>query len=301
MFVLYVLLVCIFGALSHTCAKVVLRNHMPIYRFLAIRIMAGTLASLILYLAMLDPGQPHFFQTPGPFLPSLWLGILVPFGSNVFYFEALRRGDLCVVAPAGHIAPLFVALLAWPLLQEVPDTAIGIALALIVAGLVLSSRSRHHHHPTAGAWIVLPVLLASGTSLCNSFNYVFQKKLMHELPKADINLLQNVTSLVLFTLYYLWETRSGKRSSSVTPEQHPWRNVWLTVASGVLVFALSNLLLLMAIAKAPTVSIVMVLATLGVPTSALAGWVLLRERPRTIQLAGGGLIFLGAVVAKLAG
>jgi len=123
---------------------------------------------------------------------------------------------------------------------------------------------------------------------------------MHDLPKADINLLQNVVSLVLFTLYYLWETHGRKRNSA-SAEQHPWRNVWLTVASGVLVFALSNLLLLMAIAKAPTVSIVMVLATLGVPTSALAGWVLLRERPRAIQLAGGGLIFLGAVVAKLAG
>ena len=300
MYVFYVLLVCIFGALSHTCAKVVLRNGMPTYRFFAIRIVAGVVASAALYVAMLNPEQPHFFSSPGPFLPSLWLGVLVPFGSNVFYFEALRRGDLCVVAPAGHIAPLFVALLAWPLLHEVPNTAVGIALALIVAGLVLSSRSRHHHHPTVGVWIVLPVLLASGTSVCNSFNYVFQKKLMHDLPKADINLLQNVVSLVLFTLYYLWETHGRKRNSA-SAEQHPWRNVWLTVASGVLVFALSNLLLLMAIAKAPTVSIVMVLATLGVPTSALAGWVLLRERPRAIQLAGGGLIFLGAVVAKLAG
>ncbi len=300
MFVVYVLVVCVCSALSHTCAKVVLRNGMPTYRFLAVRIVAGTVASAILYWAMLKPGEPHVFQTPGPFLPAIWLGILVPFGSNVFYFEALRRGDLCIVAPAGSIAPLFVALLAWPVLHEIPDAAVGISLVLIVAGLILSARSRHHHHPTAGAWMVLPILLASGTSVCNSFNYVFQKKLLHDLPKADINLVQNIVSLILFGIYFLWEMRANRRERHGT-EQHPWRNVGLTIISGVLVFALSNLLFLMAIAKAPTVSIVMVLATLTVPASALAGWVLLHERPRAIQLAGGGIITIGAAIAKLAG
>ncbi|MBT7300165.1 MAG: hypothetical protein HN849_11660, partial [Victivallales bacterium] len=50
---------------------------------------------------------------------------------------------------------------------------------------------------------------------------------------------------------------------------------------------------------APRVSVVMVLATLGVPLAALFGWVLLRERPTATQLKGGGLIFLGALIAKL--
>jgi drug/metabolite transporter (DMT)-like permease len=45
----------------------------------------------------------------------------------------------------------------------------------------------------------------------------------------------------------------------------------------------------------------MALTPLIVPTAALFGWLLLRERPAPIQLVGGGLIFAGAVVARLAG
>lgn len=299
MFVLLTLAGCLCGALSHTCAKVALRDHMPTYRFFAVRIVAGVVASLALYLALLDPAKVHFYSTPGPFLPALILGILVPFASNVFYFEALRRGDLCVVSPAGHISPLFTILLAWPVLGEAPNAGAALALALILAGLVLSSRSRHHEHPGLGVWVVLPILLATGTSLSNAFNYVFQKKLMHELPKADINFLQNLVSLVLFALYFVWETRAKRPVAH--PEQHPGRNILLTVASGVLVFSLSNLFFLMALVGAPTVSVAMMLATLGVPISALAGWTLLRERPRRIQLLGGLLIFLGALAAMWAG
>lgn len=298
MFVLLTLAGCLCGALSHTCAKVALRDHMPTYRFYAVRITAGVVASLTLYLVLLDPEKVHFYSSPQTFLPALFLGMLVPFAANVFYFEALRRGDLCVVAPAGHISPLFTVLLAWPVLGEAPNTGVAVALALILAGLVLSSRSRHHQHPGLGTWVVLPILLAMGTSLSNAFNYVFQKKLMHELPKADINFLQNLVSLVLFTLYFLWETRAKRPVAQA--EQHPGRNILLTIASGVLVFSLSNLLFLMALVRAPTVSVAMMLTTLGVPMSALAGWTLLRERPRRIQLFGGLLIFLGALAAMWA-
>lgn len=299
MFVLLTLAGCLCGALSHTCAKVALRDHMPTYRFFAVRIVAGVAASLALYLALLDPGQVHFYSAPRAFLPALWLGVFVPFAANVFYFEALRRGDLCVVSPAGHISPLFTILLAWPLLGEAPTTGVVAALALILLGLVLSSRSRHHLHPNLGIWVVLPVLLATGTSLSNSLNYVFQRKLLHDLPKADINFLQNLVSLLLFAIYYVWKIRAKR--PVVHAEQHPGRNILLTIASGVLVFSLSNLLILVALAKAPSVSLVMMLATLSVPMSALAGWTLLHERPRRIQLLGGLLIFLGALAAMWAG
>jgi drug/metabolite transporter (DMT)-like permease len=270
------------------------------YKFYLIRISAGAVASGVLYLATLDPELPHFFTSPALFLPALFLGILVPFGSNVFYFEALRRGDLCVVAPAAAITPLFVALLAWPLLNELPTVAVAGALVLTVTGLILSARGKHATHPHLGAWVILPVALATGTSLCNSFNYVFQKKLLQDLPKTDINFLLNVVSLILFTVYYAWATAQRNPSSPRTEQRHR-RNVLLTIASGVLVFALGNLSILTAISLAPRVSVVMVLATLYVPISALFGWVLLRERPTPVQLSGGGLIFVGAVVAKIAG
>ena len=299
MLILLVLAVCVCGALSHTCAKVALRNGMSTYRFYLVRITAGALASGALYLALLRPDEVHFFHAPWEFLPTLWLGVLVPFASNVFYFEALRRGDLCVVAPAGHTAPLFVALLAWPLLSETPTAMVWSAVALILVGLVLSARTRHAIHAHLGAWVILPVVLATGTSLCNSFNYIYQKRLLQGLPKGDINFLQNVVSLVLFAVYYLWCTRRAPESAA--PEPRPGRNILLTVASGVLVFSMSNLFMLMAVERAAKVSLVMVLVTLGVPVSALFGWVLLRERPTSIQLAGGGLISAGAVIAKLVG
>ena len=297
MFVLLVLAACFCGALSHTCAKVALRNGMATHRFFLVRITAGAVASAILYAALLNPAEPHFFSSPRLFIPALWLGVLVPFGSNVFYFLALRRGDLCVVSPAGHITPLFVALLAWPLLGETPNAAAGVALALIIVGLVMSARGRHATHPHLGAWVVLPVLLATGTALSNSFNYVFQKKLLQEVPKTDVNLVQNLVSLVLFSLYYLWFAKAG--TPTAREERLPRRNALLTAVSGILVFALSNLCMFTAVTLAPRVSVVMVLATLGVPLAALFGWVLLRERPTATQLKGGGLIFLGALIAKL--
>jgi hypothetical protein len=92
---------------------------------------------------------------------------------------------------------------------------VGISLVLIVAGLILSARGRHEHHATVGAWVVLPILLASGTSVCNSFNYVLQKKLLHDLPKADINLVQNVVSLLLFS--FITSGRRGQASAPTTP------------------------------------------------------------------------------------
>ena len=296
-FILLILGVCVCGALSHTCAKTALGNGMSNYRFYLVRILAGALASGILYLVILDPEQTHFFQCFRTFLPTIWLGALVPFGSNVFYFEALRRGDLCVVAPAGHTAPIFVALLAWPLLNEIPTLTLWISLAFILAGLVLSARGRHATHPHLGAWVILPVILAIGTALCNSLNYVFQRKLLLGVPKADINFLQNVVSLLLFSIYYLWSTR--RTQAAPRNESRPRRNVLLTVASGILVFSMSNLFMLLAIERAPKVSLAMALVTLAVPVSALFGWVLLRERPTRVQLAGGALIFAGAMLAKL--
>jgi len=298
-FVLLVLVACFCGALSHTCAKVALRNGMATHRFFAVRITAGAVASAILYAALLNPAEPHFFSSPRLFVPALWLGFLVPFGANVFYFQALRRGDLCVVAPAGRISPLFVALLAWPLLNETPNLAVGVALVLIIVGLIMSARARHATHPHLGAWVVLPVLLAMGTALSNSFNYVFQKKLLQEVPKADVNLVQNLVSLVLFTIYYLWVAKS--KPTAVQEERGPTRNAVLTAVSGILVFALSNLCMYTAVTLAPRVSVVMLLGSLGVPMTALFSWILLRERPAPIQLAGGGLIFVGAVVARLTG
>jgi len=88
------------------------------------------------------------FAVPAQELPSLgrvnllWLGLsgLTTTLSWIFYYKALKLGDVATVALIDKGSVVVAILLAWLLLKEVVTVRIVLGAALIVAGLLVIAK-----------------------------------------------------------------------------------------------------------------------------------------------------------------
>ena len=103
--------------------------------------------------------RPRLFRSRRPMLQSLRSVLL--FGSTVGNFLALRQLQLAETSTIAFLAPMFVALLAGPLLGEWPGRARLAAIAVGFAGVLVATR------PGAHAFQPI-VLVAVAGALCNA-------------------------------------------------------------------------------------------------------------------------------------
>jgi transporter family protein len=72
----------------------------------------------------------------------IWLGLsaMTTAGSWIFYYKALKIGDVATVALIDKGSVVIAILLAWILLKEVISIRMAIGAALIVLGLIIIAK-----------------------------------------------------------------------------------------------------------------------------------------------------------------
>jgi bacterial/archaeal transporter family protein len=75
-------------------------------------------------------------------LNYVWLGLsgLTTAGSWIFYYKALKEGDIATVALIDKTSVIIAVLLAWWILKEAITLRIVIGAFLIIAGLLIVSK-----------------------------------------------------------------------------------------------------------------------------------------------------------------
>ena len=104
--------------------------------------------------------------------------------ANLAFFEAVRRSPLSVTIPMLSLTPVFAALLAVPMLGEVPTTRQVLGIALVVAGAFLVNLGGDDRLHVADAWRALVrergSLLMAGVALTWALAIPLDKMAMAE-------------------------------------------------------------------------------------------------------------------------
>ena len=105
---------------------------------LAVRTLFVCVFVLIFALMAVNPAEIKSLQK----VNFMWLGLsgVTTAGSWIFYYKALKIGDVATVALIDKGSVLIAILLAWWLLKEVITLQITIGALLILAGLIVIAK-----------------------------------------------------------------------------------------------------------------------------------------------------------------
>lgn len=161
---------------------------------------AANLAILIAFFAA--RGELKRLRTARPGLQFM-RGLLLA-GASLFYFTSLTVLPLAEAAAIGFVMPLFLAVLAVPMLGERMDGARLAAVLVGLAGALVIVR------PGAAVFTVY-ALLPIGMALCNALYQILTRKVAgveHPLTSLVWGAIVG-TVLLSFTLPFAWVTPSG--------------------------------------------------------------------------------------------
>lgn len=135
---LYALAAAFCLACSSTLSKKLL-NSINLGFFIIGRSFVGTLFYFIFTILIFGP--KHFMDL---FEFSLWpytiiYGILIIFGGQLFWFSGIKKASLFQVASLSSLSPALGIIVAYLLLQEIPQGSTMLAILLIVLGTFASS------------------------------------------------------------------------------------------------------------------------------------------------------------------
>lgn len=130
----------------------------------------------------------------GYWLPA-GVSVLLNIVSNLAFFEAVRRSPLSVTIPMLSLTPVFVTLLAIPLLGEVPTARQAVGIVLVVAGAFLINLGGDDRLAVGDAWRALlrerGSLIMAGVALAWSLATPLDKLAMAEAGVAFHGLVLN--------------------------------------------------------------------------------------------------------------
>jgi drug/metabolite transporter (DMT)-like permease len=185
-------------ALMDTIAKYLARSY-PVSGV----VWARYAANLLILLAFLAArGELGRLRTARPGL-QLMRGLLLA-AATLFYFTSLTVLPLAEAAAIGFVMPLFLALLAVPMLGERMDGARLAAVLVGLAGALVIVRP--------GAAVFTPyALLPIGMALCNALYQILTRKIAGvEHPLTSLVWGAIVGAVLLsFTLPFAWVTPAG--------------------------------------------------------------------------------------------
>jgi|TARA_B100000315_G_scaffold249922_1_gene281892 drug/metabolite transporter (DMT)-like permease len=123
---------------------------------------------LLLGISMLVSGLVVFYLYPLPENVDTW-PMVVAVASAVFRLTSLtimiytlRTEEVSRVVPAFHIYPVFVAIIAVPLLKEVLSSLQWLAIVIVVAGAVIVSAKRNQGGTITWLGKLFPLLFGAG-------------------------------------------------------------------------------------------------------------------------------------------
>lgn len=251
---------------------------------------ALALVILAFLVGVLRPGQLRV--RPGDLKYLLLAGAMGIGLTGPLFVFCILGAPLGVAVILNYTAPVYAAILAWPLLGEKPDRRKVLALVLLMAGLVLVAGLLA---PVAGGARIRAGAVGAGlaSGLTYALHLLLTRRLAPAYAPGGLLLWQLAGGLpVLLVMRALWPAAGGG----------PVLN-GLTVALLLAIVAgpaiTGHLLVNWGLARVEAGAASILLTVEPVVAMAL-GWAILSERPAPPQLAGMGLV-LAAVWMVSAG
>lgn len=241
-----------------------------------------TLAGVVWWVLLLARGQP-FWPGISQVAKAAGIGALFYATNALAYYQgtALVSGSLAAMAIAG--VPIVVALLAWVFLRERLGWTGWLALALAVAGgVMLAGAPEGHADPLGLLWL-------GGAVLLYSLYIVVSTSVTRSLSPSVATFYVIVGGAAF---YWLWGGLAGRLDFGFAPGG--WTAI-VGLAMIPTVLAMFAFLVGAGIVGATRAAIVNSLEpVVGVLLSIL----FLGDRPSPLQIAGGGLVVLAAVLVQ---
>ena len=209
------------------------------------------------------------------------LGIFQTAGFTGFLVWALVEGGASKTAILVFTMPLWVSMMAWPLLKEKLSTAQWIASGICFIGIVMII------NPLGLSSNILSSYLALASGFSWACGVILSKKIHFKYPKLDLLTMTAWQmlwgSIPLFLILFV--TTSGPII---------WSNhfIGIVIFNVLFVNAIAYLLWFYAL-KHLTASLVSILSLLTPITGALSAWLLLNETSSITEILGYILILLG--------
>ena len=187
-----------FAALD-TSAKFLSRE-LPTVEVAWARYMVAGVFALILTRA---PANPRVFRTARLGLEVLRSCLLL--GSTVANFVALRKLQLAETSTIGFLQPMFVALMAAPMLGEKVGAARALAIGVGFLGVIVATQ------PGTSAFQPIVLVSIAGTLCAAGYALMTRKVAAHDSPQTMLAWTQ-VAGIVVLTpmLPFLWKTPSSE-------------------------------------------------------------------------------------------
>jgi len=253
-----------------TIAKYLARSY-PVSGVVWARYAANLLILLAFFAAR---GELKRLRTARPGL-QIMRGLLLA-GASLLYFTSLTVLPLAEAAAIGFVMPLFLAMLAVPMLGERMDGARLAAVLVGLAGALVIVRP--------GAAVFTPyALLPIGMALCNALYQILTRKVAgveHPLTSLAWGAIVGA-ALLSFTLPFAW----------VTPA-NPWH--WVLLAIIGLLASVGHFVLIKAYDYANATALAPFFYTQLVWVM-LLGWLVFGDFPDGWSLLGMGIIVAAGI------
>jgi drug/metabolite transporter (DMT)-like permease len=152
------------------------------------------LALVFAGLLALAAGSRFVFLRPG----VLWMRSLAGSVSVICTFYALTRLPISNVLTLANMFPIWVALLSWPILREVPPGRVWLAVASGIAGVVLIQR------PQVGGEN-LATFVALGASVSTAFAMIGLHRLQGIDARAIVVHFSGVSLLICLASFFVFD------------------------------------------------------------------------------------------------
>ncbi len=206
----------------------------------------------------------------------------------MFYYQAIRHGNLSVAVPITRVKILLILFLSILLGLEVFRGGLrGAALRVFLGGAMLGKPSSQANADERGDhWLSLAY--AIGACICWALGETLIGTLPDRIPPIASNAMMLGSALLVYVIYAL---ASGAWRDVLAMPGH---DIWCYMAHGLISFSAAYALFVAAIQIAGPPRVVIVTSTYPL-ISALVGWLLYRER-FSVRLAGGAALLIGGVI-----
>jgi len=227
----------------------------------------------------------------GGYVWLLLLSALSFWAGAVLFLSALKYGNLSLIFPIVRSSPLLALPMAAIFLHEEVTAPHILGTLLILAGLVIFSRTRRGTQSQVRSRRNRAVLLALGCALSDALVLITSKAAVRGVGVSALALAQSGASLLGFFLYSVrFHQLKGTDS----------RGVALAGIAGLLSWGPGIVLGLFALRRVPAV-VAALLSGTGLLFTVLLGVIFFKEKLEAEQVVGAILILVGVTIASVYG
>jgi uncharacterized membrane protein len=227
----------------------------------------------------------------------IMLSALSHFLYQVFLCRTYELGDISLTYPVIRSSPIFVALLGFIFLKELPSPLAMAGIILIITGTHVLNLERF---TLRGLFKPLrrenrrPMIAALFTALFSAVYSAVDKKGVLEINPVLFFYLFFAISGLMFAGYVFYLGQSGRKIIRVFLDN----KFAITIAS---ILEFSSYVLILYAFRLSKVAYVVALRQISVVFAALFGTVLLKEKNFNLRLAGSLILFTGAFLITVCG